>query len=71
MVMLPVLWPAPNVFADTVKPAVPLPVPEPEVIVAQLKGLDAVQAQLLPEAVTVTLPVPPEEVNDWLVGEMV
>lgn len=69
MVRLPVLV-APVVFADTEKVAGPLPMPLPVVIVAQLRAVDAVHAQLLAEAVTVAKPVPPVEVKDWLVGEM-
>lgn len=71
MVILPVLE-APVVFSATEIFTVPLPVPLlPEVIVAQSRLSDAVQAQLLAEAVTVTLAEADDEVNDWLFGEMV
>lgn len=62
MVKLPVL--SAPLFAENEKLAVPLPVPLlPEVIVAQFGELVAVQAQLLDEAVILTLPVPPVEVK--------
>jgi hypothetical protein len=58
------------VFAATAKSTVPLPEPAaPPVIVIQVRLLDAVQAQ--PAAVvTVLLPVPAVDENDWLVGEI-
>ena len=46
----------------------PLPL-LPEVVVIQPALLEAVQEQPLGE-VTLTDPVPPVEVKDWLVGEM-
>jgi len=46
----------------------PDPLP-PEVMVSQLAWLLAIQVQLV-GAVTLTLPLPPLAVNDWLVGEM-
>ena len=45
-------------FAATEYVAVPVPIPLPEVIVTQGSVLVAVQGQLLPDAVTVMLPVP-------------
>ena len=42
----------------------------PEVTVIQVALLVAVQEQLLSEAVTVTLPVPPEADGEALVGLM-
>jgi hypothetical protein len=49
---------------------VPLPVPElPDVIVTHEALLAAVHAQPAP-AVTVTLADPPDEENDWLVGDI-
>jgi hypothetical protein len=50
----------PVVFAATLYPKLPLPLPElPEVMVIQLTLLTAERSQLLALAVTVTLPVPP------------
>ena len=46
-----------------------MPLP-PEVTVIHVALLTAVQLQLLDDAVTPTLPVPPLELKDWLVGEM-
>jgi hypothetical protein len=58
------------VFAATVKPALPPPLPEaPLVIVTHEAALVAFQAQPLP-VVTVTEPVPPAAATDWLVEEM-
>ena len=49
----------------------PLPVPGlPEVTVIQVAPLVAVQEQFESDAVTVTLPVPPDDVADALVGLM-
>ena len=42
---------------------------EPEVIVIQVRLSVAVQLHPL-GVVTLTLPVPPDEVNDWLGGEI-
>jgi hypothetical protein len=59
------------VFGAAVKVAVPLPDPLPKVIVSQLGSLVlAVQAQPLP-AVTVTLPVPPAALTEWVAGDTV
>jgi hypothetical protein len=59
MVMVP-LWAVP-VFSATEYSTVPLPVPlDPEVMVIQDALFVAVQEQALSEAVTFTLPVPPE-----------
>ena len=50
---------------------VPFPVPLfPDVIVIHGSLLVAVHVQVLADEVTVTLPEPPVESNDWLVGEM-
>lgn len=57
-------------FDCTRKLTVPLPLPFcPEVIVRNAELLDADHAQPL-EAETLTLPVPPVSLNDWLVGEI-
>ena len=59
MVIVPVRWPA-VVLAATLKPTVPLPVPDaPEVTVIQEALLCAVQSQL-PVDVTLTMPVLPD-----------
>ncbi len=59
------------VLAATLKPTDPLPLPlAPLVIVTHDTGLEAVHAQ--PAAtVTVTVPDPPLDATDWLVGEIV
>ena len=58
------------VFAATLYPTVPFPVPDVEVEnVIQLAGLDAVHAQPGP-AVTAIFPVPDAAVSEALVGEM-
>jgi hypothetical protein len=58
------------VFAATLYPTVPFPVPDVEVEnVIQLAGLDAVHAQPEP-AVTAMFPVPAAAVIEALVGEM-
>jgi hypothetical protein len=58
------------VFAATLYPTVPFPVPDVEVEnVIQLAGLDAVHAQPDP-AVTAMFPVPAAAVIEALVGEM-
>lgn len=68
---VPVLMVVP-VLAVTEYPTIPLPVPLlPEVIVIHEALLVAVHEQLLDEGVTVTLPVPADEVKDREVGEMV
>ena len=46
-----------------------MPLP-PEVTVIHVSLLTTVQVQLLDDAVTLTLPVPPLELKDLLVGEM-
>jgi hypothetical protein len=51
------------------KVTVPLPVPLPPVTLIQPALLVAVQAHPLP-AVTATLPVPPDEVNENVVGDI-
>jgi hypothetical protein len=59
------------VFAATVNPTVPGPFPlDPLVIAIQLRLVDAVQAQPAP-ALTLLVPVPPADENDWLVGLIV
>jgi hypothetical protein len=71
MVIVPVLWVV-DVLAETEYVTVPLPVPlVPEVMVIHDALLAAVQVQLPDEAVTLTLPVPPDELNNWLVGLIV
>ena len=56
------------VFAAALMPTAPLPLPlAPEVTLSQVALLAAVHAQPAP-AVTLTVPVPPEAVIDWLVG---
>ena len=58
------------VFAATLYPTVPFPVPDVEVEnVTQLAGLDAVHAQPEP-AVIAMLPVPEVEATEALAGEM-
>ena len=58
------------VFAATVKSTVPGPEPvAPLVMAIQVRFVDAVHAQPAP-AVTLVLPAPPVEENDWLVGEI-
>ena len=47
----------------------PLPL-LPDVIVIQVTLSVAVQLQSLTDVVTLILPVPPSDWNDWLVGEM-
>ena len=67
MVIVPVRWLVP-VLAATAKTTVPFPAPLlPEVMVIQLALLAAVQLELL---VTLTIPVPPVQSNDWLVGDI-
>ena len=57
-------------FAATLIWTVPLPLPDaPELTVSQDALLVAVQGHAV-VAVTVTLKLPPAEVADWLVGEM-
>ena len=59
------------VFADAVNVTVPLPVPL-EPAVTMIHGAPELAAHRQPAgAVTVTLPVPPVEGTDWLVGVMV
>jgi hypothetical protein len=70
IVRVPVLWLV-DVLAETEYPIVPLPLPLlPEVIVIHDTLLVAVQEHPLWEVI-LTLPEPPFELNDWLVGEMV
>ena len=58
------------VFAATVYPTEPLPVPlAPLAMVIQLVAVEAVHAQPLP-AVTATAPLPPVAVGDVLVGSI-
>jgi len=58
-----------TVFAATLKPTVPLPDPvAPLVRVIQEALLAALHEQPV-AAVTLLLPVPPDAVNDWPVGE--
>ena len=67
MVTVPVRLEATG-FAATLKPAVPFPDPvAPLVTVIQESLLAAVHEQPVATA-TVLLPVPPDAVNDWLVG---
>jgi hypothetical protein len=59
------------VFGATLKPTVPLPVPAaPPVIVIHGELLTAVHTHPT-AALTVVLPVPPDDAIDWLEGEMV
>ena len=59
-----------TVFAATLNPVVPLPEPvAPLVTVIQGALLPAVHAQPV-ATVTLLLPVPPDAVKDWLVGEI-
>ncbi len=68
MVIVPARWLVPA-LAATVKATVPFPVALlPEVIVIQLTLLAAVQLQPLEEGVTLTVPGPPVEANDWPAG---
>ena len=61
-----------SVLLTTEYETVPFPLPLlPDVIVIQLALLVAVQVQLLDDAVTLTLPLPPLEPNVWLDDEMV
>ena len=60
-----------ELFAPTLNDTEPLPVPEPPpVTVIHVLLLTAVQLHQAP-AVTVLVPRPPEEANDWLVDEIV
>ena len=69
-VIVPVL--APPVFAATENATVPLPVPEPPlVIVIHDAFAPAVHAHVPVEAPTAMDPVPPDSVNVWLAGEIV
>ena len=43
----------------------------PEVMLIQVALLVTVQPQSLTLVVTLTVPLPPLDVNDWLVGEIV
>ena len=75
------VWPAmvrvpvrelPGLLAATEKFTVSLKVPLlPEVMVIKAALLVAVQLQVLPKAVTVTLPAPAAELNVWVVGVIV
>ena len=59
-----------EVFDATLSDTLPFPEPEaPELTVIQALLLTAVHEQLV-VAVTVTEKLPPAEVGDWLVGEM-
>src|SRR3954462_11274940 len=59
MVMVPLRWPGFG-LAATANPTVPLPMPLlPDLTVIKEELLTAVQAQLAPEEVTLTLAVPP------------
>ena len=56
--------------AETVKDSRPIPDPLfPDLMVTQDALLDVVHWQPA-EVVTLTLPVPPEELNDWVFGDM-
>jgi hypothetical protein len=60
------------VLAAAVKVTVPLPVPEaPPVIVSHAAFAAAVQAQVVADAVTATVPDPPVSAMFWLAGESV
>jgi hypothetical protein len=67
--VIPPLREAP-VFEATETETVPFPLPLlPDVMVTHESPLDAVHAQPC-AAVTLTNALPPEALNDWLVGEM-
>jgi hypothetical protein len=59
------------VFAATENPTLPLPVPDPPLVIVTHSALDeAVHEHVELEAVTVTVPLAPAGPKSWLVGEM-
>lgn len=62
-----------SVLTATEKETFPLPLPldDPAASTIQSAPLDAVHAQLLPDALTVIDPVPPADANDCPVGASV